>query len=70
MHLRQIMVDIDMYPINTPQLLVGDAETKFDRNLNLIDEQTRKILRDLLVSLSDWTRRLRGTRQVPEVRLR
>ena len=70
MHLRQIMVDMDMYPIDTPQLLVGDAETKFDRNLNLIDEQTRKILRDLLVSLSDWTRRLRSTRQVPEVRLR
>jgi len=70
MHLRQIMVDIDIYPINTPQLLVGDAETKFDRNLNLIDEQTRKILRDLLVSLADWTRRLRSTRQVPEVRLR
>ena len=64
------MVDIDMYPINTPQLLVGDAETKFDRNLNLIDEQARKILRDLLVSLADWTRRLRGTQQVPEVRLR
>jgi chromate reductase, NAD(P)H dehydrogenase (quinone) len=70
LHLRQIMVDIDMYPINTPQLLVGDAETKFDRNLKLTDEQTRKILRDLLVSLVDWTRRLRSTRQVPELLLR
>jgi len=70
MHLRQIMVDVDMYPINTPQLLVGDAETKFDRNLKLTDEQTRKILRDLLVSLVDWTRRLRSAKQVPELLLR
>jgi chromate reductase len=70
MHLRQIMVDIDMYPINTPQLLVGDAETKFDKNLTLTDEQTRKILRDLLVGLVDWTRRLRSTRQIPEALLR
>jgi len=70
MHLRQIMVDIDMYPINTPQLLVGDSETKFDKNLKLTDEQARKILRDLLVSLVDWTRRLRSTRQIPEAILR
>jgi chromate reductase len=70
MHLRQIMVDIDMYPINTPQLLVGDAETKFDKNLTLTHDQTRKILRDLLVSLVDWTRRLRSTRQIPEAILR
>jgi chromate reductase len=70
LHLRQIMVDIDMYPINTPQLLVGEAETKFDKNLKLTDEQTRKILRDLLVSLVDWTRRLRSTRPVPELPLR
>src|SRR2546425_11030972 len=70
MHLRQIMVDIDMYPINTPQLLVGDTETKFDKNLKLTDEQARKTLRDLLVSLVDWTRRLRSTRQIPEAILR
>src|SRR2546428_18671 len=70
MHLRQIMVDIDMYPINTPQLLVGDSETKFDTNLKLTDEQARKILRDLLVSLVDWTRRLRSPRQISEAILR
>src|SRR5438445_3421435 len=70
MHLRQIMVDIDMYPINTPQLLVGDSEIKFDKNLKLTDEHARKILRDLLVSLVDWTRRLRSPRQISEAILR
>ena len=59
MHLRQILVDLNMYPINTPQLLVGEAPTKFDANLHLIDPQARKILGELLASLVDWTRKLR-----------
>jgi chromate reductase len=56
--LRQIMVDLNMHPINRPLLLVANASEKFDRNLRLIDEATTDTLRKLLASLADWTRRL------------
>ncbi len=60
LHLRQIMVDLNMHPINRPQVLVGNSREKFDSNLNLQDEATRKALRELLEALKTWTLNLRG----------
>ena len=59
LHLRQIMVDLNMYPINQPQLLVAGAQEKFDSASKLTDERLRGRLRDLLLALVEWTRRLR-----------
>ncbi len=56
--LRQIMVDLNMHPINQPQLLVARAQEKFDSSLRLTDEKSRELLRDLLVALVWWARRL------------
>ncbi len=56
--LRQIMVDLNMYPINEPQLLVARAEEKFDDSLRLTDERSRELLQNLLVALVEWARRL------------
>ena len=58
LHLRQIMVDLNMYPINSPQLLLARAQEHFDANLKLTNSQFRGILRELLTSLAEWTRRL------------
>jgi chromate reductase, NAD(P)H dehydrogenase (quinone) len=58
LHLRQIMIDLNMYPINRPLLLVANARDKFDENLKLSDEESLQTLRDVLSSLVDWTRRL------------
>src|SRR6266480_314517 len=58
LHLRQIMIDLNMYPINRPQLLVANAREKFNENLKLTDEETLRTLRDVLSSLVDWTRKL------------
>src|SRR5438105_11630298 len=58
LHLRQIMIDLNMYPINRPQLMVANARDKFDENLNLTDEETRQTLRDVLSSLVEWTRKV------------
>jgi len=41
-----------------PEVLVGLAGERFDEEGNLIDEETRQEVRDLLVSLATWTRRL------------
>jgi chromate reductase len=62
MHLRQVCVFCNMFPLNKPEVLVMRAQEKFDANGHLIDETTRKFVWDLLVPLSDWTQRLRNVR--------
>jgi chromate reductase len=57
-HLRQIMIDLNMYPINRPLLLVANAKDKFDENLKLTDEESLQTLREILSSLVEWTRKL------------
>ncbi len=59
LHLRQIMVDLNMHPINKPQMLLARAQEKFDANLKLTSAEYRTILRDLLAGLVEWTRRVR-----------
>jgi chromate reductase len=58
MHLRQICVFCNMFPVNKPEVLVMRAQEKFDANGRLIDETARGFIRDLLRALADWTRRL------------
>jgi chromate reductase, NAD(P)H dehydrogenase (quinone) len=66
LHLRQIMVDLNMFPINRPLLLVANEEDKFDLNMKLTDPQIRETLRKTLVVLEEWTRRLQPrVRRVP-----
>lgn len=60
LHLRQIMVDLNMYPINQPQLLVARAEERFDAKLKLTNEESREILQNLLAILVEWTRKLQS----------
>jgi chromate reductase len=58
LHLRQIMIDLNMYPINRPLLLVANAKDKFGEDLQLTDEETIQTLRDVLSALMEWTHRL------------
>jgi len=58
LHLRQIMIDLNMYPINRPLLLVANAKDKFSEDLRLTDGETLQTLRDVLSGLIEWTRRL------------
>ncbi len=57
-HLRQIFVFLNMYPINGPEVIVTFAHDKFDTQRKLVDENTQKFLRQLLLNLVNWTRRL------------
>lgn len=57
-HLRQIFVFLNMFPINQPELMIGNAATRFDGDGNLTDETTRQRIGELLRRLVDWTRRL------------
>jgi chromate reductase len=58
-HLRQIFVFLNMFPINQPEVLIGNAAERFDLQGNLTDEMTRDFIMQLLQNLVDWTRRIR-----------
>ena len=57
-HLRQIMVFLNMFPINQPEVMIGQAATRFDKEGNLTDETTKDLIRQFLKNLVAWTRRL------------
>ena len=58
-HLRQMFVFLNMHAINAPEVIVTSASNKFDAEGNLLDENTKRFLTQLLQNLSNWTRRLR-----------
>ena len=60
-HLRQSCVFLNMYPINRPEVFIGQAQNKFDDNGNLVDEVAKGLIADLLKNLATWTRRLQAT---------
>jgi chromate reductase len=58
-HLRQVLVDLNMRPVNQPQVLVARAHEKFSPKMELVDEGANEILRDLLARLVEWARALK-----------
>lgn len=57
-HLRQILVYLNMFPINQPEVMIGNAAARFDKEGNLTDETTKDFIRQLLKNLVEWTRRI------------
>ena len=58
-HLRQVFVFLNVHAINEPEVMIGQAAEKFDAAGNLRDETSRKLIRQLLQNLVEWTERLR-----------
>jgi chromate reductase, NAD(P)H dehydrogenase (quinone) len=54
--LRRSFVFLDIRPVNRPEVLIGQAQTKFDANGRLLDEAARGFIRDMLVALDSWAR--------------
>jgi chromate reductase len=59
-HLRQIFVFLNVLPLNQPEVMIGNAATRFDAEGRLTDEATQKHIRQLLDNLVAWTRRLQA----------
>jgi chromate reductase len=59
-HLRQILGHVQARVLPPPELLVGQAQTRFDDELKLTDESTRRILTSLLARFSRWIARERA----------
>jgi len=58
-HLRQVMVFLDMHPLNRPEVMIGSCGDKYDADGRLTDEDTRQHIRKLLEALVDWTNQLK-----------
>jgi chromate reductase len=56
--LRRCCIFLDMHPLNKPEVLIGQAQTKFDAYGRYTDEVGRGLSRDLLVALEQWTRQI------------
>jgi len=57
-HLRQMFVFLNMFPINQPEVMIGNASERFDAAGNLTDDTTKDFIRQLLQTLVEWTRRI------------
>jgi chromate reductase len=61
-HLRQVFVFLNMHPLNTPEVMISNAQQRFDAQGNLTDENTRQHIRKLLENLVKWTEHLKRGR--------
>ncbi len=59
-HLRQTFVFLNMYCMNRPEVMIGNAAQRFDESGNLKDEKTKELIRQLLENLVSWVERLRS----------
>jgi len=58
-HLRQVFVFLNVYAINKPEVMIGNAAERFDAQGNLSDETSKKLIRQLLQNLVEFAERLR-----------
>ncbi len=58
-HLRQVFVYLNMCSLNRPEVMISQADTRFDAQGTLIDDDTRDHIRKLVLQLVEWARQLR-----------
>jgi chromate reductase len=60
LHLRQVLGHMQARVLPPPELLVARAHERFDKDLRLTDESTRKVMESLLHRFSRWIARERA----------
>ena len=60
LHLRHSCVFLDMHPLNKPEVLIFQAQNKFDATGRLTDDVARGLIGDLMAALLRWTRQIGG----------
>ncbi len=56
-HLRQIFSFLNAHPVERPQIFIANAADKIKRNV-FVDEETRRLIKDLVEKLIAWAKRL------------
>jgi len=59
-HLRQTCVYLDMVPLNKPEVMIPQAQNKFDAQGHLTDAAALKFIQELIAALAVWIRRLKA----------
>jgi chromate reductase, NAD(P)H dehydrogenase (quinone) len=67
-HLRQLLGHLHARTLPPPELLVAKAHEKFDANLQLADEGTRRMLAALLERFASWIAREQAVREAERAR--
>ena len=62
-HLRQVLVTLNMHPLNKPEVMIANASERFDEQGNLTDQKSREHIKKLVEALVNWTRQLQKARQ-------
>lgn len=57
-HLRQICVQVNMYPLNKPEVMIPLGLDKFDKEGNLIDVHSKEKIEKLVQALIAWIRKI------------
>jgi chromate reductase len=55
-HLRQSFIFLNMEAVNQPEVMIGNAQDRFDAQGNLTDEQSKGLIKKLLRNLVDKAR--------------
>lgn len=58
-HLRQVFVFLNSYVLNTPEVFVGLAKSKFNEQLELVDEASLKVLAQHAEAFVKWIEKMR-----------
>ena len=58
-HLRQCMVFLNVPILQQPETYIGGADKRFDEKGRLIDDSTRKLLKNFADAFADWIERNR-----------
>ncbi|GAA0542052.1 NADPH-dependent FMN reductase [Chitinophaga japonensis] len=59
-HLRQVMVFLNAYAVNRPEVMIAKAQDKFDEQGNLTDETAKKQIPQLLEALATLSEKLKA----------
>ena len=58
-HLRQVMVAVNAVVLNQPEIMIAQANTKFDEHGNLIDTNTKEFISKFILSLETLTNKIK-----------
>ncbi len=56
--MRKILVFMNSYTVNKPEVFIGSAQTKFNADGELADEPTKKFIADLLLATQALKKRV------------
>jgi chromate reductase len=59
-HWRMSMTFLKAYIFGTPEIFVGNAASKFDKDLNLTDQPTKDIVRTQLAAFAKFIEKMKG----------